>query len=91
MAINFALTPPIPVATIVGPMGAPLPLRRVAFEATERPVRESEESELRSGEELESVAANPTPTSARRTSSEDDEEIDAVRERDLGSRLDISI
>ena len=91
MAINFALTPSIPVATIVGPMGAPLPLRRVAFEATERPVTESDESELRSGEELESVSEKPTPTSARRTSSEDDDEIDAVGERDLGSRLDISI
>ena len=87
MVINFALTPSIPVATIVGPMGAPLPLRRVAFEATE----ESDESELRSGEELESVSEKPTPTSARRTSSEDDDEIDAVGERDLGSRLDISI
>lgn len=91
MAINFALTPPLPVATIVGPMGAPLPIRRVAFETTERPVTESDESKLRSGEELESVSQNPTPTSARRASSEDEDEIDAVRERDLGSRLDISI
>ena len=63
----------------------------MAFEATERPVTESDESGLRSGEELESVSAKPTPTSARRASSEDEDEIDAVRERDLGSRLDISI
>ena len=89
MAINFALTPSIPVASIVGPLGAPLPLHRVAFEASERPVTETDESELRSGEELASVSEKPTLTSSRLTS--DDDEIDAVRGRDLGSRLDISI
>ena len=91
MAINFALTPPLPVATIVGPMGAPLPLRRVAFEASERPVTETDESELRSGEELASVSAKPAPASPRPAASEDEGDIDGVDAGDLGSRLDISI
>ena len=91
MAINFALTPPFPVATIVGPMGATLPIRRVAYETSERPVTETDESELRSGKELASVSEKPTMASSRSTSGEDDDEIDAVRERDVGSRLDISI
>ena len=91
MAINFALMPPLPVATIVGPMGAPLPVRRVALETSERPVTETDESELRSGEELESVSAKPTSTSARRAASDDEGQIDEVDAGDLGSRLDISI
>ena len=91
MAINFALTAPLPVATIVGPMGAPLPLRRVAFEASERPVTETDESELRSGEELASVSAKPAPASPRPEASEDEGDIDGVDAGDLGSRLDISI
>ena len=91
MAINFALTPPLPVATIVGPMGAPLPLRRVAFEASERPVIETDESELRSGEELTSVSERPRPASARTAAGEDEGDIDEVDAGDLGSRLDISI
>ncbi len=91
MAINFALTPPLPVASIVGPMGAPLPIRRVALESSERPVTETDESELRSGEELESVSEKPTPTPTPPSSGEDEDELDAVGGLDLGSRLDISI
>ena len=72
-------------------MGAPLPLRRVAFEATERPVIEAEESELRSGEELSSASERPRPASGRPASSEDDGDIDGLGVGDVGSRLDISI
>ena len=88
MVIDFALTPPIPVAVIVGATG--VPLRRVAFETTERPVTEMDESELRSGEELASAAAGPPPASTR-PASEDEGDIDVVGPGDLGSRLDIRI
>ena len=89
MAINFAATQPsIPVIALA--VQAPAPLRRAGEQIIERPVTDSPESELRSGEELASAQEERRLDSAseRRSRTEDDR---GDEETAVGRQVDILI
>ena len=89
MAINFAAAPP-PIPVIAPALQAPAPLRRAGEQIIERPVTDSPESELRSGEELASAVEERRPGSAgeRRSRTEDD---GGDEETAVGGQVDILI
>ena len=89
MAINFAAAPP-PIPVIAPALQAPAPLRRAGEQIIERPVTDSPESELRTGEELASVweERRPAPAGDRRSRAEEDGDDDTTA---VGGQVDILV
>ena len=89
MAINFAAAPP-PIPVIAPALQAPAPRRRAGEQIIERPVTDSPESELRTGEELASVREErrPAPAGDRRSRAEEDGDDDTTA---VGGQVDILV
>ncbi len=86
MAINFPAAPP-PIPVITPAPTTPVPPRRAAEQIIERPVIETPESELPTGEELETVREERrAETAAQRRDDADD-----VRPDRVGERVDIRV